>query len=61
MPDDSLEEASNEIHQETAKTLGFPTASPSQVREELMKLAKAEADGEGGLGHKDCDGVVGLY
>jgi pre-mRNA-splicing factor CDC5/CEF1 len=53
--DDSLEEASNEIHQEMAKLLGFPTASPSQVKEGLMKLAKAEADGEGGLRPEDWE------
>jgi pre-mRNA-splicing factor CDC5/CEF1 len=52
--DDSLERASDEIHQEMAKLLGFPSASPGQVKEGLMKLAKAEADGEGGIGGGDC-------
>ena len=54
--DDSLEQASNEIHQELAKLLGFPAASPGQVKEGLMKLAKAEADDEAGIGHGDWEG-----
>jgi pre-mRNA-splicing factor CDC5/CEF1 len=54
--DDSLEQASYEIHQELATLLGFPSASPGQVKEGLMKLAKAEADGEGGLGRADWEG-----
>ena len=54
--DDSLEQASHEIHQELATLLGFPSASPEQVKEGLMKLAKAEAEGEGGLGRADREG-----
>ena len=54
--DESLERASDEIHQEMANLLGFPSASPGQVKEGLMKLAKAEADTEGGLGREDLGG-----
>jgi len=54
--DESLAQASDEIHQELATLLGFPSASPGQVKEGLMKLSKAEADGEGGPGRADWEG-----
>ena len=58
-PDDgSLEQASNEVHQELTKLLGFPFASPGQVKEGLTKLAKAEDDGESGTGHEDWKGPI---
>ena len=51
--DDLLERASSEINQELASLLGFPSASPAQVKEGLMKLAKAEAEGLGREGWKE--------
>ena len=43
LPDDeALEEAKEQIHIELATLVGFPSATPAQVREGLLKLAKTE-------------------
>ncbi|KDR81355.1 hypothetical protein GALMADRAFT_134801 [Galerina marginata CBS 339.88] len=42
--DDALETAKAAIHQELSTMVGFPSASPAQLRDGLLKLSQAEAN-----------------
>ncbi|KAG7449056.1 uncharacterized protein BT62DRAFT_1002609 [Guyanagaster necrorhizus] len=43
LADDDIDSAKQALHEELASLVGFPNASPAQIRDGLMRLAKADS------------------